>query len=335
MTDETYFTKLFASITESSVWGEPAGTRLTWITLLAKCDQKGRVFAAVPGLARMANVSLEECEAALKCFLSPDRYSRTKEHDGRRIEEIQGGWRLLNYEAKRNGHAALSADEDAGKAYFIQCGGSVKIGFSKNPWARVAALKDHHPSAPELLGHFVATEDEVAAIQHLFKRYAIGKGWFSANKELSEYIATKAATTELPVAEGSKVVQLQQEREREVDVKKQRGQAELLPAGTKASGIPYREILDLYNSTMVRLPRALELNPKRKTLITAAWTHNLQRRSLKFWKAYFEECQDSNFLNGTGPYRGEHSNWKPTFDFLMRADQITKIYEAAMHRVGQ
>lgn len=93
---ETY-TKLFASITRSTVWQEPAGTRLTWVTMLAESDQNGDVFASVPGLARLANVTVDECEAALRTFLAPDPYSRTRDHEGRRIEEIDGGWRLLNH----------------------------------------------------------------------------------------------------------------------------------------------------------------------------------------------------------------------------------------------
>ena len=91
------FTKLFASITASTVWQEPAGTRLTWITMLAMADRNGHVKASIPGLANIANVSIAECETALSTFLAPDRYSRTKDNEGRRIEEIGGGWVLLNH----------------------------------------------------------------------------------------------------------------------------------------------------------------------------------------------------------------------------------------------
>lgn len=91
------FTKLFSSITESTVWCEPAHTRLVWITMLAMADRKGRVWASVPGLANRARVPLEDAEKAILTFLAPDRYSRTPDHDGRRIEPIDGGWRLLNY----------------------------------------------------------------------------------------------------------------------------------------------------------------------------------------------------------------------------------------------
>lgn len=91
------FTKLFSSITSSTVWMEPSGTRLTWIAMLANADRKGRVFASLPGLAHLARVTLEECEAAIQTFLAPDKFSRTPDHEGRRIEPIEGGWQLLNY----------------------------------------------------------------------------------------------------------------------------------------------------------------------------------------------------------------------------------------------
>jgi len=95
------FTKLFASITESTVWCEPDRIRLVWIAMLAMADSKGRVWASVPGLANRARVPLEDAEEAINRFLSPDKYSRTPDHEGRRIEPIDGGWRLLNHEKYR------------------------------------------------------------------------------------------------------------------------------------------------------------------------------------------------------------------------------------------
>lgn len=96
MASDTYG-KLFSSITESTVWGEPYATRLLWVAMIAKADKDGCIYAAVPGLARLANITLEECQAALQAFLSPDPFSRTPDNDGRRIETIDGGWRLLNW----------------------------------------------------------------------------------------------------------------------------------------------------------------------------------------------------------------------------------------------
>lgn len=95
------FTKLFSSITESTIWAEPDHVRIAWITMMAMADMKGRVYATIPGLAGRARVSVAQCEEALEKFKAPDRYSRSREHEGRRIEDIDGGWVLLNHEKYR------------------------------------------------------------------------------------------------------------------------------------------------------------------------------------------------------------------------------------------
>ena len=96
------FTKLFASITESTVWCESDSTRLAWITMLAMADSRGRVWASVPGLANRARISVDAARDTIATFLAPDPDSRTPDHDGRRIEPIDGGWRLLNHEKYRS-----------------------------------------------------------------------------------------------------------------------------------------------------------------------------------------------------------------------------------------
>lgn len=97
MSSDTSFTKLFSSITKSTVWCESHTTFRVWIAMLADCDRRGNVFGSIPGLANLSRVTIEECETAINTFLAPDPYSRTPDNDGRRIEPITGGWRLLNY----------------------------------------------------------------------------------------------------------------------------------------------------------------------------------------------------------------------------------------------
>lgn len=93
--------------------------------MLAMADKHGRIWASIPGLASRAKVSIPEVEKALKCFLSPDKYSRTQDHEGRRIAEIDGGWKLLN-------HAKYRAirDEEERRAY-------------KTEWQRKARAVDN------------------------------------------------------------------------------------------------------------------------------------------------------------------------------------------------
>ena len=70
--------------------------------MLAMADRMGRIAASLPGLANRARVTETECLAAIDRLLAPDRYSRTTENEGRRIEPIEGGWRLLNYTKYRD-----------------------------------------------------------------------------------------------------------------------------------------------------------------------------------------------------------------------------------------
>ena len=102
------FTKLFNSILYSTIWQEPNATRILWITMLAMSDKNGEVMASVPGLAKTAGITIPECRSGLETLMSPDPDSRTKDHDGRRIEEVDGGWNLLNHGKYRQ---LLSAEE--------------------------------------------------------------------------------------------------------------------------------------------------------------------------------------------------------------------------------
>jgi hypothetical protein len=91
------YTKLFNSIIGSTIWQENPATKVVWITMLTMRDKGGVVEASVPGLAKLAGVSIEEAEVALTKFLSPDPYSSSPENEGRRIERVDGGWRILNH----------------------------------------------------------------------------------------------------------------------------------------------------------------------------------------------------------------------------------------------
>jgi hypothetical protein len=96
------YTKLYNSIIHSTIWREDKDTRLLWITMLSLSDQHGVIEASLPGLADAARLTMLETTKALTKLSSPDEYSRDKDFKGRRIEEIEGGWIVLNYLKYRN-----------------------------------------------------------------------------------------------------------------------------------------------------------------------------------------------------------------------------------------
>jgi hypothetical protein len=106
------YAKLFSTITESSLWSASKDARLLFMSMLAKADQVGYVEAALPGLARIANLTLAETEAALAELMAPDPYSKSPDCDGARVVKVDRGWCLVNYEAYRE-----RQDGDAKREY--------------------------------------------------------------------------------------------------------------------------------------------------------------------------------------------------------------------------
>lgn len=91
------YVKLFGSILDSSIWDESLATRIVWVTMLTMADENGFVSASPDGVARRANIPKQDCYAALKTLEAPDIHSKSKEWGGRRIEQVEGGWQVLNY----------------------------------------------------------------------------------------------------------------------------------------------------------------------------------------------------------------------------------------------
>ena len=104
------FTKLFSDIVDSSIWAEDAETCKVWVTLLALCNADGFVRGSPGWLASKARVSVNVCQQALTKFESPDPLSRTESNEGRRIQSVDRGWQVLNYQYFRNEHQQLSTE---------------------------------------------------------------------------------------------------------------------------------------------------------------------------------------------------------------------------------
>ena len=185
------FTKLSSGLIFSTVWREDMHVRIVWITMLALTDSSGYVAASIPGLADAAHVSIDQCEDALGRLAEPDPYSRTKEHEGRRIVETDGGWILLNYTKYREAGKHNATLTTRGYVYYARDANMVKIGFSKNPWARMADLRIAAPKI-ELLAVQPGTLDDEKTTHRRFEAIRGDGEWFKATKELMAHVATVA-----------------------------------------------------------------------------------------------------------------------------------------------
>ena len=95
------FNKIVPEIIQSSIWNEPAEVRIVWITMLATKDQDGYVRGDARTIARMANVSTEAAEDAIRRFQEPDHNSHTPTEEGRRIRKADGGFVVINSDIYR------------------------------------------------------------------------------------------------------------------------------------------------------------------------------------------------------------------------------------------
>ena len=157
---ETNFTKLFSSITASTIWCESPETKVVWITMLAMADAAGFVYASVPGLANIAQVPIDQTREALAKFLDVDPDSRDSENEGQRIEEIDGGWAILNHpkyrkirnaEERKAYHREYMRKKRAEKGQFVKSG--------------VNNVKDCEPQLTQEEGEAEADKDYVPTVQ--------------------------------------------------------------------------------------------------------------------------------------------------------------------------
>ena len=96
------FVKLSCDIPDSTIWAEDDGTFRIWMYLMVRADRFGIVHTTIPGIANACRKTIGQVEDALQKFEEPDPYSKNPEHQGRRMERIIGGWRLLNYQHYRD-----------------------------------------------------------------------------------------------------------------------------------------------------------------------------------------------------------------------------------------
>ncbi len=96
------FFKVSRRLLESSLWCEDGDTIKVFLQLVAMSQdpggpRNGLVFVARKQLAAKVFLNEERLEECLVVLSGTDEESRTQDHDGRRIEVLPNGFRVLNY----------------------------------------------------------------------------------------------------------------------------------------------------------------------------------------------------------------------------------------------
>jgi len=164
----------------------------------------GFVPAAGVGIVRLDGIRREAGMTILEQLAAPDIESRSDAFEGRRMVRINGGFLILNYFAYRERDFRRNDPSGAADSYvyYARCGDQVKIGLSKNPWARVNDLKVGRPgvviAAVERGGR-----DHESLRHEQFRADRLAGEWFLLSVSLAAHIrsisvATSIATKDAP-----------------------------------------------------------------------------------------------------------------------------------------
>ncbi len=99
------------SLLSSSLLAEGPDVVATWALLIASANRQGESHLTVPFIASVLRISEERVEAAFAVLTSPDRRSRNKEQDGRRIIQVEDGWLLVSHAKYREKASRMKAAE--------------------------------------------------------------------------------------------------------------------------------------------------------------------------------------------------------------------------------
>lgn len=96
--------KVFASMYDGSLYGQWEAI-VTFQQMIVLCDLAGFIDMTPQAIAARTSIPFEIIAKGIELLEQPDKYSRTPDCDGRRIERIDAdrpwGWRVVNHEYYR------------------------------------------------------------------------------------------------------------------------------------------------------------------------------------------------------------------------------------------
>jgi len=85
-----------------------------------------------------------------------------------------------------------------------------------------------------------------------------------------------------------------------------------------AEPTPYKQILNLFNSSCPTLPNIKSIDGNRKKIINTRWRDN---SNIEYFESIFKQVNSSDFLSGRS------SKWKSSFDWIFNPTNLQKIIE--------
>jgi hypothetical protein len=202
------FGRIFSQIFDGTLH-EHWEALVTFQQMLILTRNDGVVDMTPKAIANRTGIPLAIIVKGIAVLEAPDPDSRTRDEEGRRIVRVDDGrtwgWRIVNhakYAAIRSEEGRRSSMSDGYVYYAGDVGrNAVKIGFSKNPWARVADMRTAIPGLVVLAVERGSLERERGR-QAEFADLRLSGEWFRFETALKEHVERLAAARSRSVATG-------------------------------------------------------------------------------------------------------------------------------------
>jgi hypothetical protein len=198
----------------------------------------------------------------------------------------------------------------------------VKIGHSKNPWARLTGIQTGHPEKLSVVASIVCDETGDRWLLDAFSDCAATGEWVVPNAKMIALITAlkskKVKTREdveawLANYVAGDVATTYTEAETETEVESPKGDS---PSG---DGLTREHVFGGYQelAAALGLPVPRDFTPERRQLARG----RVKQYSLEDFQTVFAKCRDSPFL------RGDKGRTPLTFDWLMKKGNFQKVLE--------
>ena len=195
--------KHFAKMYEGSMVGAGSHVFAVWGYCISHADPASHTVSLNPQLlAAILGESAEQVKHAITFLTQPDPDSRCKEFDGARLVQDSGfQYFVVTHEYYRNVGTMKDLHETdpsskGGYVYFVGASrGDIKIGYSKNPWARVRDMQTSNNKELRLLGSFRGTRADETKLHQQFSDINVRGEWFKRTPELLDFIEDQANIT--------------------------------------------------------------------------------------------------------------------------------------------
>jgi hypothetical protein len=304
------FVKLDCGIVDSTIWAEPDDVLRAWIALLAKCDQHGVAKVTIPAMAILCRITNQRMAEIITLFESPDQYSRNDEDEGRRIEKVEGGYRLLNYSAYR-----AKRDDDSRREYQREWDRENRP--SGHARATVRQQSDNSQKQSDTIRHNPTQAEAEAEAEAERAKESTLRVEVAAKRGDPPPVPVDSPDSK-PIVNGHTVAS---------PMDADNGATDAAPSAKRC---PYSEIVALYHEKLPMCPKVEKLTETRKGYLRQRWLDDLP--TLDAWGNYFTDVAASKFLTGRCAGKDDKPPFVADLEWLARPSNFAKVAEGKYHR---